>query len=317
MHFRRLASLLAVAACFLGAPLPATAQDRPAALLSADALQPLLGRPNVRLLDIRAPQQFAAGHVPGSVNTPYGQYRGPADNPGQLPTAEHLTEVVRRAGITPEHHVVVIHGGSNHTEFGAAARVYWTLKVGGLTRLSVVDGGTRAWREAGGELATEAQPVEPSDFTYVYDESQIVTREELAGILRQDSGPRLLDARPAPFFNGEVKPATAARYGTLPGADSLDNAQFFAADGFRLKPAEELLALARQSGADQGDAVSFCNTGHWAATNWFVISEIAGNQAARMYPASMVEWSRSELPMANQPSRFGALLNDLTNALTK
>lgn len=179
--------------------------------------------------------------------------------------------------------MIVIHGGSNHTDFGAAARVYWTLKVGGLTRLSVVDGGLRAWKEAGGELATEAQQVEPSDFTYVYDERQIVTREQLAQTLGNGDTARLLDARPAPFFKGEVKPATAARYGTLPGADSFDNAQFFAADGFRLKPRAELLALVQQTGADQGDTVSFCNTGHWAATNWFVISEIAGNKAARMY----------------------------------
>lgn len=315
MTYQRLASLLVAAVCFLGGPLLAAAQ--PATLLSAQDLQALIGKPNVRLLDIRAPQQFAAGHLPGAVNTPYGQYRGLADNPGKLPTAEHLTQVVRRAGITPDQHIVVIHGGSNHTEFGAAARVYWTLKVGGLTRLSVVDGGLRAWQEIGGELSTEVTSVQPSEFTYVYDQSQIVTREELAQILENENSPRLLDARPAPFFKGEVKPATAARYGTLPGADSFDNAQFFAADGFRLKPTAELLALVQQAGADQGDAVSFCNTGHWAATNWFVISEIAGNKAARMYPASMVEWSRSELPMENQPSRFGALLQDLNNALKK
>ena len=112
-----------------------------------------------------------------------------------------------------------------------------------------------------------------------YDERQIVTREQLAQTLGNGDTARLLDARPAPFFKGEVKPATAARYGTLPGADSFDNAQFFAADGFRLKPRAELLALVQQTGADQGDTVSFCNTGHWAATNWFVISEIAGNKA--------------------------------------
>ena len=316
MTSQRLASLLVAAVCLLGGPLLAAAAQ-PAALLSARDLHSLIGKPNVRLLDIRAPQQFAAGHVPGAVNTPYGQYRGPADNPGKLPSAEHLTQVVRRAGLTPDQHIVVIHGGSNHTEFGAAARVYWTLKVGGLTRLSVVDGGTRAWQEIGGELSTEATPVQPSEYTYVYDQSQIVTSEELARIIRDDNAPRLLDARPAPFFQGEVKPATAARYGTLPGADSVDNAQFFAADGFRLKPAADLLVLVQQTGAHEGDAVSFCNTGHWAATNWFVISEIAGNKAARMYPASMVEWSRSELPMENQPSRFGALLQDLNNALKK
>ncbi|MNJ76920.1 hypothetical protein D3C77_743060 [compost metagenome] len=63
--------------------------------------------------------------------------------------------------------------------------------------------------------------------------------------------------------------------------------------------------------------MSFCNTGHWAATNWFVMSEIAGNTQVKMYPDSMVDWSRSELPMQNQPSRAAALLQDLKHALNK
>src|SRR5690606_14834530 len=119
--------------------------------------------------------------------------------------------------------------------------------------------------------------------------------------IQNNSAPLLLDSRPPAFFNGEVKPATAARYGTLPGAQSLNNAQFFVEGGTTLKPVAELVALVQQAGAAQGPVVSFCNTGHWAATNWFVMSELAGNHEVKMYPDSMVDWSRSELPMQNQP----------------
>src|SRR5690606_25213965 len=73
----RLASLLLLAAGLLAGPL-AHALEQSAALLGAEDLKPLVGRSDVRLLDIRAPQDYAAGHVPGAVNTPYGQYRGPA-----------------------------------------------------------------------------------------------------------------------------------------------------------------------------------------------------------------------------------------------
>lgn len=38
--------------------------------------------------------------------------------------------------------------------------------------------------------------------------------------------------------------------------------------------------------------VSFCNTGHWASTNWFALSEIAGIQNVKLYPESMVGWAR-------------------------
>src|SRR5690554_1331307 len=117
----RLASLLLLAAGLLAGPL-AHALEQPAALLGAEDLKPLVGRSDVRLLDIRAPQDYAAGHVPGAVNTPYGQYRGPADNPGKLPTAKQLTQVLRRAGVTADQHVVVLHGGRNSNEFGEIGR---------------------------------------------------------------------------------------------------------------------------------------------------------------------------------------------------
>ena len=45
----------------------------------------------------------------------------------------------------------------------------------------------------------------------------------------------LVDARPPRFFSGEARVDAAARYGTLPGAKSFDNAQFFPQGGTTLK----------------------------------------------------------------------------------
>ncbi len=321
-----LALALATGALALAAPAHANTTTQPAAsaalaapapLLSAAELKPLLGQPGVRVLDIRADKDYAAGHVPGAVNTPYGKYRGPKENAGQLPSEAALTQLLQAAGVDRDTHVVVVHAGSDHTDFGAAARVYWTLKVGGLTRLSILDGGTRAWKAAGGALETAAPQVTPSQFSYRYDQEQIVTSEELAAALTAGNAPLLVDARPPRFFSGEARVDAAARYGTLPGAQSFDNAQFFPKEGTTLKPASELKALVAQAGAASAPAVSFCNTGHWAATNWFVMSEIAGNKAVKLYPASVVEWSQSERPMQNQPSRVSALVQDVKRAFDK
>ena len=43
----------------------------------------------------------------------------------------------------------VVSSGADATDFGAAARVYWTLKVLGLKELSVLNGGVKAWAAAG------------------------------------------------------------------------------------------------------------------------------------------------------------------------
>jgi thiosulfate/3-mercaptopyruvate sulfurtransferase len=280
-------------------------------------LKPLLGQDDVRVLDIRTEEDYAAGHIPGAVNTPYGAYRGPQDNPGALPPEARLTALLRKAGITADTRVIVAHAGTDHADFGSAARVYWTLKAGGLSRLAILDGGTLGWKAAGGELVTVAPAVAETGFTYHYNKAMIAQTQELAAAIDAGKAPVLVDARPAAFFRGEQRADAAARYGTLPGARSLDNASFFNADGKTLKSAGELLQAVREAGVADKEAVAFCNTGHLAATDWFVLSEIAGNKNAKLYPESVVEWSKTKLPMQNQPSRETALIQDARRSAKK
>lgn len=310
-------SLAAILPSTAFAAAPATTAAKVSPVLKAEELKPLLGQSDVRVLDIRAEKDYSAGHIPGAINTPYGAYRGPADNAGALPPESKLTELLRKAGIDTNSRVIVAHAGTNHTDFGSAARVYWTLKAGGLTRLSVLDGGTLGWQAAGGELDTDAPKVTATQFTYRYDQAMIVNTEEMSTAVKSGKAPLLLDARPEGFFKGEQRVDAAARYGTLPGAQWLDNAAFFNADAKTLKPAAELLQIARQAGLAGKPVVSFCNTGHWAATNWFVLSEIAGNKDVKLYPESVVEWSKTDLPMENQPSRVTALMQDAKRSLKK
>ncbi len=60
------------------------------------------------------------------------------------------------------------------------------------------------------------------------------------------------------------------------------------------------------------DTISFCNTGHWAATNWFAMSEVLGQGNVKLYAGSMVDWTQAPdvLPMDNIPNRFEQLVID-------
>ncbi len=128
-------------------------------LVAADELVPLLDKPSVRVLDIRDPKSYASGHVPGAVSAPYGSWRGPATNPGELPALPKLTARVQSLGLVPDTRVVVVSSGDDATDFGASARVYWTLKVLGFKELSILNGGMAAWREAKLPLDTNAVTV--------------------------------------------------------------------------------------------------------------------------------------------------------------
>lgn len=57
--------------------------------------------------------------------------------------------------------------------------------------------------------------------------------------------------------------------------------------------------------------MAFCNTGHWAATEWFALSELAGVEDAKLYPDSMVGWSQTGGEVQNTPGLVQNLLNQL------
>ena len=48
----------------------------------------------------------------------------------------------------------------------------------------------------------------------------------------------------------------------------------------------------RQAKLEDTSAVSFCNTGHWAATDWFVLHEIAGNQNVKPKVRQQLQYLR-------------------------
>ena len=68
----------------------------------------------------------------------------------------------------------------------------------------------------------------------------------------------------------------------------------------RLKSAADLEGLYADVAADQ-PVISYCNTGHWAATNWFVISEVLSREDVKLYDGSMVEWTAN----ADNPLEIG------------
>ena len=59
-----------------------------------------------------------------------------------------------------------------------------------------------------------------------------------------------------------------------------------------LLPAEKLAALYAE--VPPGPVISYCNTGHTAATNWFVLSEVLGRPDVGLYDGSMTDWTQDD-----------------------
>lgn len=279
-------------------------------LLTPQDLQPLLSQPHVRVVDIRDPKGFAAQHVPGAVNAPYGQWRGPATNPGELPDQPKLVALVQKLGLTPQTHAVVISHGKDATDFGAMARVYWTLKSLGLTELSVVNGGMRAWDAAKMPTSTTPVQVAPSTYAPTFDARWLSTREQVQQHIKL-SNAVLVDSRPDAFYQGKTQAPAAKLAGTLPGAVQLDFNQWFVPGTSTFVDTAKAKEIATKVHLPAGqEAVAFCNTGHWAATDWFGLSEVAGIPNVKLYAGSMVDWTQQpDFPqLQNAPGRGEQLI---------
>lgn len=294
-------------ALFVAAPALASAQP----LIAPADLSARLADPKLRVIDIRDGRNdegrtpYEVGHIPGALSAPYSKWRGPKENPGKTPEPAVLTSLVQQLGIDPSTPVVVVYAGSNATDFGAAARVYWTLKAAGIPQLSILNGGMKGWTAANLPVTTDVVAVAPSNHTVArLDPRLVATQDEVAGVLGKDNV-RLLDARPAAFFTGETRHTAAKTPGTLVGAKNVEHAVWFQKGTAAVLPASEVKRVAQEHGVTTDQpTVSFCNTGHWAATNWFVLSEVLGQPDVKLYPESVVGWSGSGLPMANVPNRL-------------
>lgn len=278
-------------------------------LIEAQELNEALSvHPQLQLIDIRSPEDYAAGHIPGALSAPYGQWRGPADNPGKLADNPYFEQLLQKLGLTNQQPIVVYSSGADETDFGAAARVYWTLKYLGLTDLSILNGGLQQWQQT---LVSDTTQVQASQLKVQSNPKLVIFKDELLDkITQHDNHYQLLDARPPLFYQGQVKAPTASTGGTIATAQNTPFGQWFNQNDTRIRPVAEIKELVRSQHLDQAkETVSFCNTGHWAATNWFVLSELAGLKDVRLYPASLAEWTQDKesLPMANTPSRFEQL----------
>ena len=282
-----------------------------ATLVSPQSLATLLDERDVLVVDCRhdladarrGAREYAAAHIPGAIHADLNadlcdlRKQGLGRHP--LPDAADFSAVLSRWGWTPRTRVVTYDDAGGAL---AAARLWWMLRLvdaGG--EAAVLDGGFKAWREAGlpvaGRPSTNLPNTEPSStdrlerrpataVTVAFDATQIVYTGELREI-RDDVV--LLDARAAPRFRGENETIDPVA-GHIPGARNRPFADNLRPDG-RFKSPSELRAefAAILGDAQPADVVHSCGSGVTACHNLLAM-EYAGLVGSRIYAPSWSGW---------------------------
>ncbi|HEV7372395.1 sulfurtransferase [Arenibaculum sp.] len=260
----------------------------PGPLADPEWLHRHLDDPGLRIVDVRSgADAFRQAHVPNAVHADYAAagWRAAAEGaPGMLPPVDRLCDLVSSLGIGNGTLVVLVANGLTAGDFGNAARVYWTFKVLGHDRVTILRGGLAGWTsdparpvEAGPGADPERRP-----FTASYRPGLRAAVDEVENA-SETGHSVLLDARSLAQHRGEEKSPAARVPGTIPGAMWLD--------WERLYSAGELKTPAGAVPEDK-PVIAFCNTGHSAALAWFVLSEVEGRPDVSLYDGSMSHWTQ-------------------------
>ena len=238
--------------------------------------------------------QFEAGHIPGARHTDYAAdgWRQRRDGaPGMLPDVAHLSGLFARLGLRPDLPVVIAPAGQGANDLAAAARIFWTLHHCGHGPLALLDGGMRAWIDEGRPLEHGPVPAcAGAPLPVSFRAGVRATAGETLATLAAGTT-MLVDGRAQSYFRGEEKAPEARAAGHLPGAISLDYVRCYDENRHRLKPKDELAQLFSVL-PEGAPVISYCNTGHTAALNWFVLSQLLGRGDIRLYDGSMTEWTQ-------------------------
>lgn len=249
-----LAAIVGAACAPQAAPTPtptpkAVSFARPELLAETDWLSQRLDDPSIRIIDVRKPADYEAGHIKNSVNISVSDFKGPLYDQGSpvkwtVLTKEQLEKLLGDLGISNNTTVVAVDDSALW-----AARLFWTLEYYGHGdgKVRVLNGGMKKWKAENRALTTEAPKITKATFAANPQASRLATKQLILDNLGKAATTILATIPEAEFKGGNA--ANAQRGGHIPGAKQLDwPANLTTGDVPVFKSAAELATLYQTTG---------------------------------------------------------------------
>ena len=266
-------------------------------IISPKELYEKLGRQTWVIVDCRhnlghpysGMEAYKKSHIPGASFAHLDHDLSGRIIPGEtgrhpLPSIVKMTQRFSSWGISDGIQVVAYDDRSGAT----ASRLWWMLRYLGHDRVAVLDGGWRAWLEAGYPTETAIVGAGPRVFKPREREDWIVDAAHIENRLGADNF-LIVDSRGPKRYSGVDDPIDPVA-GHIPGASNFPHTDLVNPDGTWLSPDELEKRFDQLVGNDEADEVVFyCGSGVTACRN-LLAHYHAGLGDAKLYPGSWSDW---------------------------
>jgi 3-mercaptopyruvate sulfurtransferase SseA len=250
-------------------------------LVTGATLAANLSAANQVIVDTRAADAYAAGHVPNAINLPISPGSGTFDIGGNGPDrtdlkpAGDIALVLGAAGIA-ENTTLVVYGTDMDWLVG---RMFWMLEYLGATDVRMLDGGFVKWTADGRQVSTVTPVPEPRTFTPTVVPALLVDKSDILAAYANTDEYVIVDSRNAVDY----------QVSRIPNAVNILIQDFLNPD-FTMRAAVEIEALLDARGVTPDKTVyTHCYVGYRSSQEYFVFRLMDYNVSH--YDGSWADWS--------------------------
>jgi len=273
------------------------------ALITVQELKGLLdaGDPSLVIIAAEGSVGYRTGHIPGAYQLDRPDYEAPPETQngvtGNIINAAGFTDRARQLGINRDSTVVVYDVKYD------ATRLWWAFTYYGKGDVRVLDGGFKAWEDAGYpvEVLTPDAPSQPGNFVgKVVLPHLLVDTADIAALLNNPAA-QLWDTRSIEEFSGDTQKKGAYRAGRIPGGRHSEWTLFKKRENrAEWLTAAEINPLLSELGFDpEKDQYFYCQSGVRTTQVLFALY-LSGWELEKLhnYDSSWIGWSKDDsLPL--------------------
>jgi len=267
-------------------------------LITPAELSDMLTSEPIVVIDTRAPDLYAAGHLPGAVNIhDIFTYLATSTPEGVAAMRDKFASAFGAAGLSGQE-TAVVYEQSMNTGFGQSCRGYVLLRYLGYPKIKILHGGYAAWAAA--DLPTTTAVPTPTPGSFAVDPKAASLLVDLQGMKMAVADPNIvkLDTRDVDEWIADSSSPYGKdfcpRKGRIPGAVWIEWYRMMKPSpaGPMFKSREEILAECATVGITPSTpVVLYCFKGA-RASNTLVALKEAGIENVTLYFGSWNEWSR-------------------------